>query len=395
MKLSNFFSRYLQRVEEDLIFIRASSLTYQSFLALVPLLAVMFGIAKGFGIDMALENFLRSELSEHTEIMNYFLRFSDSTLQQVQGSVVAGTGIAFLFITAMGLFSSIEETCNAMWGIRRPRRYLQKASNYLAFLFICPLFLVLIGSSTIFFSTSLSLITEKGLFSHFNYLITIGISFLPFIMMSLLFSSMLYIIPAAQISVRSALLSGSIAAFFFQVLQTWYIQCQLSLTQISAIYGSFAALPLFLAWLWTSWTIFLLAGELSVLIEERTWQFSDEETRVDLQVCTLALFSFVSKRYRDGLNTPFLEARQALHIPLKLLYKALESAKTKKILHETTERILLPLNQNNPEALYSALFGKSSSTDLRTNLSPEILHAYEQRDAAIRPLENSEEECLK
>ncbi len=405
MKFPLLISKCIARVEEDLLFMRASSLTYQTFLAIVPLLAVMFGVAKGFGIDNAFETFLRTELSEHKEILEYLLSFSQTTLHEAQGGVVAGTGIAVLFFTAMRLFSSVEETFNIMWGIDTPRRYIHRAISYLALIVICPLLLVIAGSSTIFLSTHLSLLTKTTFFSHFSPLVAFSVSLIPWATLVILFSSMLYIIPSARVSFRSALLSGIVAASFFQMLQLWYIQLQLGLTKISAIYGSFVALPLFLVWLWMSWCIFLLSGELCVIFEERLWKFSRYAADIDPKICDIAILTLAITHYRKGVPISLSELSRELNIPLKSLYKALEDLKTRGLLHEAIDDssssiTLLPSIYAFSYTLSELIFDFQKGTNIDTeenrsshsfvpteNTSLEIMRAYERVQGAIKVLD--------
>ncbi len=394
MKLPWFITECINRVNQDLIFIRASSLTYQTFLAIVPLLAVMFGIAKGFGIEQSLETFLRLEFSDHQEVLDYLLRFSQTTLQEARGGIVAGTGIAVLLFTAMRLFSSVEETFNIMWGIQRPRRYIHKAISYLAIIVLCPLLLVVAGSFTIFLSTSISTLSEKIFFSYFGKLFVFGVSCIPVLTLTVLFSVLLYVIPSTRLSIRSSLFSGCIAAILFQMVQMWYIQLQLSLTKMGAIYGSFVALPLFLAWLWMSWFIFLFSGELSIIFEERLWRFKKSTGDINPKICMVAILSTISENYQKGFQTDIKELQRRLSIPLKTLYISLECLKDKKLIYEginddSSSLTFLPSISTFSYRI-TDLFFDISDEETSTKNSPEITAAYEKLFAVKKIIDTEE-----
>ena len=261
------------RVRRDNLLKEASAFTYQSFLAIVPLLAVMFGIAKGFGLEQMLDGWLRREFSDHQEVLSYLLQFSQTTLKEAQGGVIAGVGVTLLLVTAIRLLSSVETTLNGMWGITYGRSLLRKTGHYLALLLTCPILLAISSSVTIFISAQFTHMTEMiPIPASAQSLLLKALALVPFATSTFLFSLLLYTLPCAPVSFRSATLSGVIAAVSFQFIQSWYILFQLRLTKVSAVYGSFVALPLFLVWLWISWLLLLLAGELLVFFQEKGWR---------------------------------------------------------------------------------------------------------------------------
>jgi YihY family inner membrane protein len=262
-----------RRVVRDNLFKESSALAYQSFMAIVPLLAVMFGIAKGFGLEQFLERWLSTELADHKEVLSYLLQFSTTALQQVQGGVIAGVGVLFLLFTIIRLLASIERVLNSMWGYTVEHTTLRRAADYMALVLVCPLLLAISSSATIFVSAQFMSIVESWAFLEIahQYLCDI-ISFIPFVTSSILFAVILYALPKGSVRMSCALISGSIAAFFFEHVQSWYIIIQLHFTKVSAVYGSFVALPLFLVWVWISWFLLLLAGEVMVFLQEKGWK---------------------------------------------------------------------------------------------------------------------------
>jgi membrane protein len=318
----------------DKLFREASALTYQSFLALVPILAVLFGIAKGFGLDHALEKWIRIELKDHQEILSYFLQFSQTTLKEASGGIIAGFGVFFLLFTTVRLLSAVETTLTSMWGLQKGRPFVRKVSDYLALLLICPILLAMSGSATIFATTELTSLT--GTFDTVKPIFTLVIGLFPFLTSAALFSLILFAMPCAPVRFRSALIAGAIASVIFQVTQAWYIIFQLKLTKVSAVYGSFVALPLFLVWLWISWLLVLIAGEICVFIQERGWRPSclhftnspKERFEADLSVLALSQSQFHAEKLIDTKSV-----YKEIPLPIKALSHSVERLENQGLIH--------------------------------------------------------------
>ena len=142
----------IRGVYEDKIQLRAAALTLYSILSIVPVLALGFGIAKGFGYDHVLEQKVKVYLetkthpltinssSGQTDVVNKIISFSNSMLAKTKGGLVAGIGIIVLFWTVMKVFGNIENSFNDIWQVRKGRPYIRKYSDYFTFMLISPLF---------------------------------------------------------------------------------------------------------------------------------------------------------------------------------------------------------------------------------------------------------------
>lgn len=252
---------------EDDCYAKASALTFYSLLSIVPVLAVLFGIAKGFGFEKALELDISEKFAER-ELMAKLIEFAYSWLNNVQGGIIAGIGTVALFWSVLGLLSSIESTLNAIWKMPVGRSIGRKISDYLAVMIICPLFLVASSSITVFLSTR---IEETA---HSYVIVEVVSPFLlfilklfPFFLIWILFIFVYLFLPNTKVYLRSAAIAGILAGTAFQLWQWIYIKFQIGAASYGAIYGSFAALPLFLIWLQVSWLILLAGAEMAFEIE--------------------------------------------------------------------------------------------------------------------------------
>jgi len=251
---------------------RASSLTFQSILTIVPLLAVMFGIAKGFGIEKLLETIIRREFHDQQQIISYYIEFGYTLLEQAQGGLIAGFGILILLITVGRLLSSVEDALNALWAITEGRSLIRKASDYLAIIVICPILITVSSSITVFITTNIEKFSEQySLAKHFGPVLAEIIHLLPYAMSTVLFMVVYIVMPNTHIKLSSSFWAGLFTGCCYQIMQATYISTQLAITNYGAIYGSFAALPLFLLWLYISWLLFLIGAQIIVIHQERLW----------------------------------------------------------------------------------------------------------------------------
>ena len=248
---------------------RVSSLTFYTFLSMVPTIAVAFGIAKGFGLDRLLKVSLTSALYQQEHIMETVFEYADVMLQKTSGGIVAGIGIPLLLWTIFKLLSSIEETFNTIWKVPESRSIGRKTADYLSLALVGPIFFIVSTSLTVTLMAHIKTITHTA--SELGIppsLVTVPLRLIPFIMVWSLFSFILIWMPNTRVRWDAGIIAGIIAGTSYQLLQWAYIAFQIDVSKNNAIYGSLAAIPLLLAWMQISWRIVLLGSEISHAIQE-------------------------------------------------------------------------------------------------------------------------------
>ncbi len=252
----------------DALQLRASALTYYSLLSVVPAAALAFGIAKGFGLEAALEETLRQRLAGQEVVLDRVIAFSHSLLAETRGGLVAGVGVALLLWSLIRLLGNIEKSFNAIWGVTRPRSAVRKLTDYLAFVIVAPLLLLVSSSATVFISGRVSAaLADLGVLEPSGALVRAGLELVPFVFIWLLLSVLYLTMPNTSVSWRAGLAAGVVAGTLYQFLQFGYVQFQVGVSRYNAIYGSFAALPLFLIWVHLSWLIVLVGAEVSFAVD--------------------------------------------------------------------------------------------------------------------------------
>nr|MDE5944262.1 YihY/virulence factor BrkB family protein [Rikenella sp.] len=134
--------------------IRAGALTYSTLLSIVPILAVLFAIARGFGFQNIVQSELFRYFAGQEKLLRQAMSFIDQSIEYARGGVFVGIGVVLLLYTVFGLFSKIESNFNDIWQIRRSRPYMRQFTDYLALMVITPVFLICNAGFSILLNTA-------------------------------------------------------------------------------------------------------------------------------------------------------------------------------------------------------------------------------------------------
>jgi membrane protein len=245
---------------EKRVMTQASALSYSTLLAIVPILAVVFAIARGFGYNKYIELWFRESLSTQPQVADIIVGFVNSYLVHTQSGIFLGVGLVFMLYSVLMLISNIEDTFNQIWQLSSTRPIIRSITNYLAICFLFPIVIVVSTGLSIFMETVAD--TMDG-FRILGPAIRRMLSLAPCVLMSLMFIILYVYMPNTKVRFSSAIVPGILAGISMQVLQLAYIHSQIWVTGYNAIYGSFAALPLFMLWIQISWTICLFGAQLT------------------------------------------------------------------------------------------------------------------------------------
>lgn len=248
----------------DKVQLRASALTFYSILAVVPIAAIAFAIAKGFSLDQNLEELITEKFQAHQEVLNWLLQNARNALKETRGGYIAGVGIVVLVWSVMSLLNHIENSFNTIWQIRSARPWYRKFTDYITIMLIAPVLVILSSSLTVFISTELTdFMSRAPILEFFKPIISFLFKFSPYLLSWISLTILFIVMPNAKVKLIPAIISGIISGTILQVLQWLYIDIQFGITKLNAIYGSFAAVPLFIIWMQSSWTTVLLGAELT------------------------------------------------------------------------------------------------------------------------------------
>ena len=393
--------------DEDKCKFRASALTFFSLLSVVPVIAVMFGIAKGFGLQDRVETQIVAEMHGQEEIAGKIIAFAKSLLEQTSGGLIAGIGVAFLFWTIIKLLGNIESSFNEIWGVKKPRSLGRKFSDYLSTMLICPILLVMSGSTTVFVSSQVQLLMQKiAILGIFAPLVTLLLKLLPYCTLWIAFTFIFIFIPNTKVRFRSALIAGIVGGTIFQLVQWAYINFQIGAAKYGAIYGSFAALPLFLLWLQISWLVVLFGAEVSFAHQNvETYEFEPDCLSVSYSFKKL-LALLIAQRLVGNFSkatepSTAAQISHELEIPIRLvreiLYELTEATVISEVKtaqdRETAYQPAVDTNLLTVKYVVDAL-EKRGSADIPVAKSEQLKKLEHSLDQFARALENSDANLL-
>lgn len=254
---------------EDHCYTKASTLTFYTLQSIVPFLAAMLAIAKGFGFDEYLESLLTIAFHEQKEVLTYAIEFALSTLKVVSSGEFLGIGVLLLLWTNLNLVSYIERAFNAIWKVKHSRSLFQRIKDFTFALTIFPIIFAASGSATLFLESQ---VKNLSYLSEYQSIIIYEIQVLfPWFLCCVLFGMLYLLIPNSPFRLMPRLIATLIAGTVFQLWQLLFINLQLYLFTYNVIYGAFALFPLFLIWLQCSWMIALAGAEIAANIENGTF----------------------------------------------------------------------------------------------------------------------------
>lgn len=326
----------VNRFIKDRLVNKASALTYSTLLAIVPILAILFAIARGFGFSNLMENQVRMGFGEHNESTEVILQFVDSYLSQAQSGIFIGVGLIVLLWSVINLINNIETTFNRIWQVKKARSMYRKITDYFSMCLLTPLLLVISGGVSLFMSTILKDMEDFVLLAP---ILKFLIRLIPFALTWFMFTGLYVFMPNTKVKLKHALVAGILAGSAHQVFQFLYISGQLWVSRYNAIYGSFAALPLFLLWVQISWTICLFGAQLTYAGQNiRNFSFDKDARNISRRYrnfVSILIMSLIAKRFEKGEH-PYTaeEISETCQIPIRLVQQTLYELQETNFLHE-------------------------------------------------------------
>jgi membrane protein len=337
----------------DKVQLRASALTFYSVLSIIPFAAIAFAIAKGFGLDKNLEQLIMDKFQSEQEVLNWLLKNASGAIEKTRGGYIAGVGVIILFWSVMSLLSHIESSFNHIWQIRSSRQWYRKFTDYLTIMLIAPVFIILSSSFTVFISTELNdFMLKAPILDFFKPVITFLIKLVPYFLTWISLTILFVVMPNAKVKFVPALISGIISGTILQGLQWLYIDLQFGITKLSAIYGSFAAVPLFITWLQSSWIVVLLGAEISFANQNVSrYEFESEALNISnyqKRALVLMIMHIIISNFCHGekpISATYIAAH--LKIPVRLSRDILQDLSGANLVseiheHEEKERLYQP-----------------------------------------------------
>ncbi len=323
-------------IKRDNIYIKASALTFYSMLSVIPIVALAFGIAKGFGLHDELRAQIIMQFHNQEQVMNWILDFANKTLEQTSGGWLAGIGVAFLFSSVGQLLRYVENTFNSIWRVDETRVWYRQITDYLAVIIMVPSLFIASSSATVLATTRLNdILSQSDMLEWLKPVISVLVQLIPFILLCTLSTVAFLAMPNTRVKIRSALIAGLLTGIAMQVLQIIYVESQMGITRLGTLYGSFAAIPLLMVWIQMSWVVVLMGAQLSYYLQNIT-RF---EFEFEVQVVSPKQKKRLSLLVMHSLITDFVKGKkprapedisQELSLPVRTVHDCLD------MLHEAS-----------------------------------------------------------
>jgi len=305
-------------------FHRASALSFTTLLSIVPLLALAFAVLKGLGVQNSLEPMILQRFTVGSgEVVDKIVTYINNTKMGSVGAV----GLVFLVVTVISLLGSVEETFNDIWAVRENRSMYRRFSDYLSVVVSGPLLLL----AAISITTSLQ---SQGMVrwllqtTYFGDLLLLLFHVVPYLIVWLSLVCLYIFMPNIKVRFKSAVVGAILAGTIWQLAQWGFIHFQIGVAKYNAIYGTLAALPVFMAWVYTSWIIVLFGVEVVAAHQGRRTFLHDfepgelsyatrEATALTILLTVAASFyreerPWTLERLADERHVPLRTARQLL-----------------------------------------------------------------------------------
>lgn len=329
--------------QEDNCLTYATALTFYTLFSIVPILALIFAIAQGFGYEKTLQEQILKNYSQYAEILNNAFVYANSMLSTTKGGVIAGFGIVLLLWSVMQLLVNIETSFNDIWEITRGRSWVRKVTDYLTIMMVGPVLLIVSGGLTVAIQTRLGNMHMLG------FVGTFFIKMLAYALVAGVFTFLYVVLPNTKVKIKPAFIAAIIATILFELLGWGYIRFQIGANRLNLIYGSFAALPLFLIWVQYSWYIVLFGSELSYAYQNVDhYELEDDIQNLSARykkAIALMIANLVAKRFYNNekpLNAT--EISEKLDLPSRLtrmiINEFVETGIFVEVLPETDKEIV-------------------------------------------------------
>ena len=308
-----------------------AALTFYALISIVPVLALVFAVVNGFGLVESLVANLYSLLPQMPEVVDYIVDFANRALARTQGGIVATVSLLTLFWAVIRMFESIEINFNKIWEVKSTRNLVRKYCDYITVVIIAPLLWIV--------ATSISSYARQMLGVDSSVWLQLGSKIVSMVVVWAMFALIYLVLPNTKVRLRSALLAGIMAGSCFYAFQAIYIYLLKWMTSYSAIYGSFAALPLFLLWMQNSWSILLIGCELSFAIQNEK-RFDEERMLPNVSLddnrkLMIAITAFVARAFKRGEGAvPMVAIREGLALPTRIASKLVQQLVAAEVLNE-------------------------------------------------------------
>ena len=283
--------RFLQTIilvargfKDQVLVVRANSLSFALLFAFIPMMALIYAIARGFGFEEIVKSTISSSFLAEANVATVLLEWIERYLETARDGFFLGIGLIVLIWAVYAFFNMLENSFNSIWNVKQSRSFARRMTNYVMTLLLVPVLVVVTSGISIFLnSTEVLASVLDGIVPIRKFMLR----FLPFVATTGVFTWIFIAIPNTKVKFSSAIIPGILMGLLYQVVQALSMYLVVLFTRMSFVYGAFSAIPLVLIWLNVTCWLLLIGAELAFAIQNND-MFAYEK---DLKA--------MSRRYKD------------------------------------------------------------------------------------------------
>ncbi len=304
--------------------LQAAALSYITLASTVPVLALVFAVSKGFGISEHFMTIIRGNLDQLPPSSADFIIGILNDVESVKTGTLGSVGLLLIFFGAIKTLGRIEYTFNSVWGVTEARPLVRKFTDYISVLVVVPVLILAATSfNTLMSSNAFSLFLENR-FGPVYFLYQKVISLTGLLFLFIAFSFLYWFMPNTRVKFFPALVGGVCGGCLWFAAQRAYILLQIGITKENAVYGTFAAIPFFLTWLFVSWLIVLVGAEIAYAVQNHNSFLIEVGTAktsyATKELLGLAILYDVSRHFENGHGSwSVMDYADEHNVPARLL----------------------------------------------------------------------------
>lgn len=353
---------------------RAASLAYTTLVSFVPLLAIAFSVLKGFGVHDALRPSLQAFLSplgaESADLTDRIIGF----VENINVGVLGAVGTAFLIFGVISTLQKTENAFNEIWRVMRGRSFYKRIRDYMAVVLAGPLMMFL----SIAMTTTLQHADAAWKWLRLDLVDTAMqnvFEIVPQILFILAFSALYGFMPNARVQPRAALAAGVTITVVWKILGIFFSFFVASSASYAAIYSAFAALVLFMIWVYMGWFTLLAGAAVAYYLQHPTNQglsrhIKNLSLRVKEKIALQAVYEIGREFYKEGRGITLQTLSGRTHMPAQAVYDVIEDLVDQGLLAATGPAAPLfipgrPFDETTVEDLLKAIRAADETPILR------------------------------
>ena len=324
--------RFLQTIilvargfKDQVLVVRANSLSFALLFAFIPMMALIYAIARGFGFEEIVKSTISSSFLAEANVAPVLLEWIERYLETARDGLFVGIGLIVLIWAVYAFFNMLENSFNSIWNVKQSRSFTRRMTNYVMTLLLVPVLVVVTSGISIFLNST------EVLASVLDSIVPIRkfmLRFLPFVATAGVFTWIFIAIPNTKVKFSSAIIPGILMGLLYQVVQALSMYLVVVFARMSIVYGAFSAIPLVLIWLHITCWLLLVGSELAFAIQNNDLFAYEKDlknmSRRYKDYVMLYLLSVIIRRFEVGESPQTAQEMAAENqLPIRLVQQVL------------------------------------------------------------------------